>query len=72
MWIGRQQILYNAREFRLIVADDDDLKIKADTKDGKIITLFKAKSRQDLNLVYDRLVANLLAGQNCFFMPDEE
>ena len=56
MWIKRGDILFNADEFSVIVADREDYRIKADTKDGKIITLYKARSEESLMRVYDHIV----------------
>jgi len=72
MWIKRGDILFNADEFSVIVADREDYRIKADTNDGKIIVLFKARSTESLMEIYDMIIDQISRGDTVIAFPLED
>ena len=72
MWIKRDDVLYNADEFKVIVADRGDYRIKADTKDGKIIVLFNARSTESLMEIYDMIIDQISRGDTVIAFPLED
>jgi nitrate reductase NapAB chaperone NapD len=72
MWIKRGDILFNTDEFKGIVADREDYRIKADTKDGKIIVLFKARSTESLMEIYDMIIDQISRGDTVIAFPLED
>ena len=72
MWIKRQNILLNGNNIKAIVADSEDYKIKADTKDGKIIVLFNARSTESLMEIYDMIIDQISRGDTVIAFPLED